>query len=63
MASWSLDSIKYGGGGNFSDAIRLLADASEKPPGSLLRRQFTVPTAREALLLPAGLRSQFTVPI
>ncbi|KAH8503623.1 hypothetical protein H0E87_014776 [Populus deltoides] len=45
------------------NAIRLLADASEKPPGSLLRRQFTVPTAREALLLPAGLRSQFTVPI
>ncbi|DAZ91047.1 TPA_asm: fusion protein [Phalaenopsis equestris amalgavirus 2] len=55
MIDWESDSSKYRGGGCFADAMRLLADANEEPPGRLLRNHYTLPTARRALLLPDDL--------
>ncbi|UWU44412.1 polyprotein [Epipogium amalgavirus 1] len=56
MSTWKVDSSKYRGGGNLSDALKLLADASPLFPGSLLERHFSVDSARGLLQLPCGLR-------
>lgn len=55
MRTWLQDTNKYRGGGNFSDALKLLIDADQSIPGDYLRNHFTLRTARECLLLPAGL--------
>nr|AWH55634.1 fusion protein [Rubber dandelion latent virus 1] len=55
MRGWREDTAKYRGGGNFCDAIKLLADASVKVPGRTLRDCYTVDTARLVLKLPCGL--------
>ncbi|DAZ90995.1 TPA_asm: fusion protein [Bletilla striata amalgavirus 1] len=56
MLNWHADSSMYRGGGNLTDSLKLLADASTIPPGKFLRDCFHVGSAREALLLPSGLR-------
>lgn len=45
----------YRGGGNSSDALLLLCQASEKKPGAYLHERFSVFTARRALGLPCDL--------
>ncbi|DAZ90991.1 TPA_asm: fusion protein [Amaranthus tuberculatus amalgavirus 2] len=55
MRDWHIDGNMYRGGGCFSDAIRLLADADPSPPGRLLRDRFTVARARTFLCLPSRL--------
>ncbi|DAZ91023.1 TPA_asm: fusion protein [Myosoton aquaticum amalgavirus 1] len=55
MLKWAVESNKYRGGGNFSDALKLLCDAAEEDPGMLLHQCFTVEGARATLNLPCGL--------
>lgn len=55
IRNWAVDSSYYRGGGNLSDALRLLIDASEKRPGTSLREQLPIDEARRHLLLPSGL--------
>ncbi|DAZ91025.1 TPA_asm: fusion protein [Myosoton aquaticum amalgavirus 2] len=55
MLNWSKESNMCRGGGNFSDALKLLCDANEEPPGMLLNECFTIDGARQALNLPCGL--------
>ncbi|DAZ91011.1 TPA_asm: fusion protein [Guizotia abyssinica amalgavirus 2] len=55
MLSWKTDGSMYRGGGNSSDALLLLSQARDDPPGSLLRKHFSLPLARTALNLPCGL--------
>ncbi|DAZ91059.1 TPA_asm: fusion protein [Spinacia oleracea amalgavirus 2] len=55
MLNWRHDNGMYRGGGNFSDALKLLATASDKPPGRILPQCFSVKTARELLFLPCAL--------
>ncbi|DAZ91037.1 TPA_asm: fusion protein [Papaver atlanticum amalgavirus 1] len=55
MLDWERDKRKYRGGGNFSDALRLLICASEKQPEKFLDECFGVRRARESLFLPSDL--------
>ncbi|DAZ91031.1 TPA_asm: fusion protein [Melilotus officinalis amalgavirus 1] len=55
MRTWAIDTNKYRGGGNFSDALKLLIDARTDLPGSYLDENFSVNSARASLLLPSGL--------
>lgn len=55
MRTWDRDSKMFRGGGNVSDALLLLGQAVDDPPGRLLRDLYTVDSARKALLLPQGL--------
>ncbi|DAZ91043.1 TPA_asm: fusion protein [Phelipanche aegyptiaca amalgavirus 1] len=56
MRNWRVDSAMYRGGGNYSDSLKLLASASEQPPGMLLRDEYEVEAARKVLRLPCGLK-------
>lgn len=55
MRNWEEANGKYRGGGNYSDAMKLLLSASEVQPGMTLRRCYTINTARQSLGLPCGL--------
>lgn len=55
MSNWHEAGGLYRGGGNFSDAICLLAEARNDPPGMTLDEFFTVDAARGFLDLPCGL--------
>lgn len=55
LSDWQQASSKVRCGGNASDALLMLADASDRQPGRLLRDQFTLRGARDALRLPSGL--------
>ncbi|UXX34127.1 RNA-dependent RNA polymerase [Pseudostellaria heterophylla amalgavirus 1] len=55
MLAWKQESNKYRGGGNFTDALKLLCDATEEAPGMLLHRCFSIDSARASLGLPCGL--------
>ncbi|DAB41685.1 TPA_inf: ORF1+2p [Festuca pratensis amalgavirus 1] len=55
MNDWLQVSSKERCGGNASDALLMLADASDRLPGRILRGLFTLRGAREALRLPSGL--------
>nr|WKW35499.1 putative RNA-dependent RNA polymerase [Salvia hispanica RNA virus 1] len=55
MRNWAKDSNMYRGGGNYSDALKLLATARTDIPGSFLHKHFTVNNARSFLKLPCGL--------
>lgn len=55
MLNWQTDSAMYRGGGNLTDSLKLLADASFVQPGRFLKDCFSVDAAREALRLPSGL--------
>ncbi|DAZ91029.1 TPA_asm: fusion protein [Melastoma malabathricum amalgavirus 1] len=55
LVSWVDDRSMYRGGGNSSDALLLLSQASETRPGAFLHERYTPFTARGALGLPDGL--------
>jgi hypothetical protein len=55
MRTWDTDSNMYRGGGCFSDAILLLADASTAEPGKTLSQSLEIEKARSLLQLPSGL--------
>nr|WCJ13316.1 putative RdRp [Festuca pratensis amalgavirus 1] len=55
MSDWAQASSKERCGGTASDALLLLADASDRLPGRFLRGLFTLRGAREVLRLPSNL--------
>ncbi|DAZ90993.1 TPA_asm: fusion protein [Amaranthus tuberculatus amalgavirus 3] len=66
MLNWKDANHRYRGGGNYSDALKLLVDACEDPPGRLLHDCFSFSDARNCLLLPCNLsvpceRESFTM--
>jgi hypothetical protein len=58
IRTWHIDKSMYRGGGDSSDALLLMSQASGARPGALLKEKYTVGTARMAL----GLRADFAVP-
>nr|DBA07023.1 TPA_asm: RNA-dependent RNA polymerase [Allium cepa amalgavirus 2] len=56
MIDWRTVSNQYRGGGCFSDAILLLADARTDEPGKFLPDYFTLWKARDILRLPSDLK-------
>nr|UYD62340.1 fusion protein [Cannabis sativa amalgavirus 1] len=55
MRNWHSDSGMYRGGGNLSDALKLLLGASVTPPERYLSDCFNISKARDALQLPSDL--------
>lgn len=60
MRNWARDNGMYRGGGSYSDALKLLVDASGTEPGRVLSGCYTVRSARAALFLPCELQVPVT---
>nr|DBA07007.1 TPA_asm: RNA-dependent RNA polymerase [Allium cepa amalgavirus 1] len=56
MLNWSIDSNMYRGGGNFTDALTLLADARYDAPEMFLSDYLSIEKARSLLCLPSDLK-------
>lgn len=55
IEDWHKASSMYRGGGNTSDALLVLSNASDRLPGKYLTDLFNIRSAREVLCLPTGL--------